>query len=246
MTFANNILALLKSGYFHKLCADVDTRSDDILQDLMLVLSHLFGRRVCREIDDEEEAEKIKRSPSMVYLPPLPMEAADVLRNHNKQTLEVFTTYVKTFAAQHVNEEDRYLPLTKTPVGASPPNKLDASNGIDFLPNLPTPHARSPFVALSGLGDEFKTIEDLCSSTREGVFLEAAVIPHLELHPDETRSPLNSYLLDFFKHGSVKPLETANGIRESDVSLFKNYTCILQTSLIVTRYGSSLMISLSS
>jgi len=216
--FANHILALLKSGYFHKLCADIDTNSDAILQDLILVLSHLFGRRVCREVDDEEEAEKIKRSPSIVYLPPLPQEAADILRNHNKQTLEVFTTYVKTFAAQHAKEDDRYLPLTKTPVGASPPNNSKVPTGIDFLPNLPAPHARSPFVALSGLGDEFKTIEDLCSSTREGVFLEAAVIPHLELHPDETRSPLNSYLLDFFKHGSVLPLEMANGIRKSDVS----------------------------
>lgn len=226
------LAALLKSGYFHKLCADIDTKSDtvlqNLLQNLMLVLSHLFGRRVCREVDDEKEAEKIKRSASMVYLDPLPEAAAKVLRNHNKQTLEVFTTYVKTFAAQHVHEEDRYLPLTKTPVGASPPNNPKAANGsagpkvdhhtdIEFLPILPMPHARSPFVALSGHGDEFQTIEDLCSSTRDGVFLEAAVIPHLELHPDETRSPLNSYLLDFFKHGSLKPLEDANGIRKSDV-----------------------------
>jgi len=197
----------------------------------MLVLSHLFGRRACREVDDKEEAELIRRSPSMVYLPPMPEEAADILRDHNKKTLEVFTTYAKTFAAQHAKEEDRYLPLTKTPVGAAPSNnpngKFVNGNGsanaklkssVDFIPSLKAPHARSPFVALSGLGDKFATIEDLCSSTREGVFLESAVIPHLELHPDETRSPLNAYLLDFYKHGSVKPLEDANGIRKSDVS----------------------------
>jgi len=202
-----------------------------ILQKLVLVLSHLFGRRVVRETDDEEEAEKIKRSPSIVYLPPLPKEAADILRSHNKNTLEIFTTYVKTFAAQHVKEEERYLPLTQTPVGAAPSNTANGNaiaNGsakineikdaaLDFLPSLPAPHARSAFVALSGLGDKFTTIEDLCSSTREGVFLEAAVIPHLELHPDETRSPLNSYLLDFYMHGSLVPLEEANGIRKSDV-----------------------------
>ena len=242
--YTNNAPALLKSGYFHKLCADVDTNSDAIMQDLLLVLSHLFGRRVCREIDDEEEAEKIKNSPSMVYLPPLPNEAADVLRNHNKHTLDIFTTYVKTFAAQYVKEEDRYLPLTKTPVGASPSNNSEAPEGIDFLPNLPAPHARSPFVALSGLGDEFKTIEDLCSSTREGVFLEAAVIPHLELHPDETRSPLNAYLLDFFKHGSVKPLEMANGIRKSDVC--SHLTLNKPLANYKTRSGLFSMISLLS
>jgi hypothetical protein len=226
------ITALLKGGYFHTLCADIDTKTDMVLQKLILVLSHLFGRRVCREVDDEEEAEKIKRSPSIVYLPPMPKEAAKILRQHNQNTLEIFTTYAKTFAAQHVKDEERYLPLTQTPVGASPSNTANgkAANGsvsasrgsessINFLPSLSPPHARSAFVALSGLGDKFSTIEDLCSSTREGVFLEAAVIPHLELHPDETRSPLNAYLLDFFMHGDIVPLERANGIRKSDVSI---------------------------
>jgi len=60
-----------------------------------LVLSHIFGRRVCREVDDEEEAEMIKRSPSIVYLPSLPEDAADILRNHNRETLEIFTAYVR-------------------------------------------------------------------------------------------------------------------------------------------------------
>lgn len=208
------------------------------LRQLILVLSHIFGRRVCREVDDEEEAEMIKRSPSIVYLPSLPEDAAGILRNHNRETLEIFTAYVKTFAAQHIKEEERYMPLTKTPIGVAPiiPANGKPVNGhangsahvngdskehsnLDFLPNLPAPHARSPFVALSGLGDEFTTIEDLCSSTREGVFLESAVIPHLELHPEETKAPLNAYLYDFYMHGSVAPLEVANGIRKSDVSI---------------------------
>ena len=161
-----------------------------ILRTLILVLSHIFGRRVCRKVDNEEEAEKIKRSPSVVYLPPLPQDAADIVRDHNKKTLEIFTAYVKTFAAQHIKEEERYLPLTKTPIGAAPATsdnrklvngQASAHNSAhinrddkgprckDFLPFLPAPHARSAFVALSGLGDDFTTIEDLCSSTREGV-----------------------------------------------------------------------------
>ena len=244
-------LALLKGGYFHKLCANIDANTDMKLRDLMLVLSHIFGRRVCREVDDEQEAEKIKRSPSIVYLPSLPEDAADILRDHNKKTLEIFTAYVKTFSAQHIKEEERYLPLTKTPIGAAPTISANGhANGsahvngdgqeyssLDFLPNLPIPHARSPFVALSGLGDEFTTIEDLCSSTREGVFLESAVIPHLELHPEETKAPLNAYLYDFYMHGSVVPLEIANGIRKSDVSinLLVQHTIYQLTSIGLVR-----------
>jgi hypothetical protein len=214
------------------------------MYEMILVLSHLFGRRVCREVDDPEEAEKIKRSPSIVYLPPMPEEATQILRKHNKTTLDIFTTYVKSFAAQHAKEEERYLPLTHTPVGRAPSNAkavngngsahlngdVDGEDAMDFLPSLPAPHARSAFVALSGLGDKFTTIEDLCSSTREGVFLESAVIPHLEIHPDETRTPLNAYLLDFFMHGSVDPLEKANGIRKSDVWFVLNdFSMVLAT-----------------
>ncbi|KAG0652619.1 putative helicase [Hyphodiscus hymeniophilus] len=243
--------ALLKGGYFHKICADIDTKTDEVLLELILVLSHIFGRRICREVDDEEEKEKIKRSPSIVYLPALPEDAADILRDHNKKTLEIFTSYVKTFAAQHIKEEDRYLPLTKTPIGVAPLEKWNGqtdktsnrhtngsahTNGdkvqppFDFLPNLPVPHARSPFVALSGLGDDFRTIEDLCSSTRDGVFLESAVIPHLELHPEETKAPLNAYLYDFYMHGAVVPLEVANGIRKSDVWFALNdFSMVLAT-----------------
>jgi hypothetical protein len=227
---------LLKGRFFHDLCTDIDTKTDIVLQKMILVLSHLFGRRVCREIDDPEEAEAIKRSPSIVYLPGMPEEATDILRRHNKDTLDIFSTYVKTFASQHVKEEQNSLPLTHTHVGAIPSetsrtngeilsngsahvngNSISDSSATGFLPSLPAPHARSAFVALSGLGDEFVTIEDLCSSTREGVFLEAAVIPHLEIHPDETRTPLNAYLLDFYMHGALEPLELANGIRKSDV-----------------------------
>ncbi|ESZ96877.1 hypothetical protein SBOR_2742 [Sclerotinia borealis F-4128] len=224
--------ALLNAKYFHKLCADIDTNSEEVLHTMVLVLSHLFGRRVVREIDDPEEAEKIHRSPSNVYLEPMPEDAANILRGHNKSTLDVFSTYVKTFAEQHITEDEHALPFTQSPVG---PNEARKTNGntdlaLDFLPSLPTPNARSLFVALSGLGDSFTTIEDLCSSTREGVFLEAAVIPHLELHPDETRSPLNSYLLDFYKHGSLQPLEDANGIRKSDVWFILNdFSMVLAT-----------------
>ncbi|CZS88239.1 related to SKI2-antiviral protein and putative helicase [Rhynchosporium graminicola] len=238
--------ALLKGGYFHVLCEDIDTKTDMVLQKMILVLSHLFGRRVTREVDNAEEAEKIKRSPSIVYLPEMPEDAAKILRTHNKDTLDIFTTYVKTFAAQHIKDDERYLPLTKTPVGLAPApvngtNGTATTNGntngikveepaVKFLPTLPTPRARSAFVALSGLGDDFTTIEDLCTSTREGVFLEAAVIPHLELHPDETKTPLNSYLLDFFMHGSIVPLEEANGIRKSDVWFVLNdFSMVLAT-----------------
>ncbi|CAG8978987.1 hypothetical protein HYALB_00011031 [Hymenoscyphus albidus] len=226
--------ALLRGGYFHKLCADIDTKTEKVLQTILLVLSHLFGRRVCRQIDDPEIAETIHRSPSKVYLDPLPKEAIKILRKHNKDTLDIFNTYVKTFAAQHVKAPEDSLPLTRTPVGKSSllvnGNGTSKDTSSSLLPTLAKPRARSAFVALSGLGDDFDTIEDLCSSTREGVFLEAAVIPHLKIHPDDTGTQLNAYLLDFFMHGQLEPLELANGIRSSDVWFILNdFSMVLAT-----------------
>src|SRR6266487_1189690 len=97
------------------------------------------------------------------------------------------------------------------------PRMIFTIAALAFLPTLPVPRARSVFVALSGHGDNFMTINYLCTSARSGIFLESAVIPHIEIYPDESRTLLNAYLLDFFMHGSVQPLGSANGIRRSDV-----------------------------
>ena len=47
-SFALN--ALLKGGYFHDLCADINDKESHVLRTLMIVMAHLFGRRPCREV----------------------------------------------------------------------------------------------------------------------------------------------------------------------------------------------------
>lgn len=173
----------------------------------------------------------MKRSPSIVFLPPLPPQAAQILRAHNEDTLQVFTTYVRTFVDQHVKEDDRKLPLTGINAGG-------ADDNVTFPGSLPPTKVRSAFVALSGHGDKFQSISDLCRTTRSGVFLEEAVIPHLDVYPDESKTPLNAYLYDFFMHGDLDALEKANGVRKSDVWFLlngKNPPCNILTSIYTLR-----------
>ncbi|KAH0541683.1 hypothetical protein FGG08_003846 [Glutinoglossum americanum] len=211
--------ALLKAGYFHDLCANIEEKPQLVLRQLMLVMSHLFGRRPCRQSDREFVEEIVRKSPSVVFLPPLPEKAAKVLHQHNKETLETFTTYVKTFAKQHLKSDDRTLPLTGLKLGGSTP--------AEALDPLPATTARSHFVALSGHSDTFTSIADLCSSTRSGIFLEKSVIPQLDIQSD---TPLNAYLYDYFMHGAVQPLETANGIRRGDIwFLLNDFSLVLAT-----------------
>ncbi|KAJ4293474.1 hypothetical protein N0V90_008757 [Kalmusia sp. IMI 367209] len=112
--------ALLKDGYFHKVCADIetnDTSKEKTLRELMLTMAHLFGRLSCRQADQEFVEQVIKRSPSVVFLPPMPTDAANVLRKHNQSTLDIYKAYVGTFVQQHLQEPDDTLPLTQIKIG---------------------------------------------------------------------------------------------------------------------------------
>ncbi|KAF2165304.1 hypothetical protein M409DRAFT_67177 [Zasmidium cellare ATCC 36951] len=214
--------SLLKEGYFHELCAGIATNEKDTLETLMLIMSHLFNRAECRQADAEYREKVVKPSSSIVFLPPMPSKASKILMDHNKQTLKVFRAYVETFVQQHISTEDSKLPLSGLEVGAE-----ETGAGI---PTLPPTHIRSSFVALSGAGDSFDSLHDLCQTTRDGVFLEEAVIPHMDVYPEEMEVPLNAYLLDFFKHGDVLTIERANGIRRADIwFLLNDFSLVLAT-----------------
>jgi hypothetical protein len=202
---------LLSSGYFHDLCQDFDSNTYRICLTLMLVLSHIFGRQQCKRSDEEFVKEVVKRSSSVIFLPPLPKKAEKTLQAHNEETLAIFCTYVKTFVDQHLEDLDDVLPLSEMRIGRS-----DEHFNITSSANQQHTVLRSPFVSLSGHGDEFDSISDLCGTVRSGVFLEEAVVPYLPIHP-ESDVPLNAYLYDFYKHGDLNALEKANKIRRSDV-----------------------------
>ncbi|GIZ45282.1 hypothetical protein CKM354_000845500 [Cercospora kikuchii] len=228
--------ALLKEGYFHELCAEVEKNEKGTLESLMLVLSHLFGRIECRQSDEEYRKKVVKPSSSVVFLPSMPKSASDILVEHNKQTLSVYRGYVATFVDQHIKDEDRKLPLSG--INAGP----DGSSAPASIPSLPPSRLRSSFVALSGAGDEFENIHDLCHTVRDGVFLEEAVIPHMDVYPEELEVPLNAYLLDFFKHGDVHTIERANRVSRSDIwFLLNDFSLVLAT--IITSLMNFMKIS---
>lgn len=223
--------ALLKEGYFHELCAGINKNEKNTLETLMLVMAHLFNRTFCRQADEEYKEKVVKPSSSIVFLPPLPKKAATILRTHNAETLDVYRTYVETFVDQHITSDDRKLPLTGMEVGTASDTAADKLNVVHSLPATKT---RSSFVAISGHGDRYSSIADLCETTRDGVFLEQAVIPYVGVEADQ---PLNAWLLDFFKHGDVRTLERANGIRRSDIWFMLNDFSLVLATLIAALMG---------
>lgn len=221
--------ALMKEGYFHDLCGRINRNEKDTLETLMLVMGHLFNRVYCKQSDAEYRENVVKPSSSIVFMPPLPKRAAEILHKHNEQTLAVYRTYVETFVDQHVHSEDRTLPLTGLTAGGSDSN-------TECPPHQGPVKLRSPFIALSGASDHFTTIHDLCAHTRSGIFLEEAVIPFLSSGTEEDTSllPLNAWLLDFFKHGDIHTLERANGILRSDVWFMLNDFSLVLATIITS------------
>ena len=201
--------SLLKGGYFHKLCADIEKNPDRVLLDMMLVLSHIFHRLPAKKT--REFVESTQRSPSMVFLPRLPAQAEEMLLEHNAETLSIFKDYVHSYINHNLSDEpDQTLPFTKTSVGAK------ESSAGELLGGSPT-LIRSPFAALSGFTDDFQSTHELCSTVRGGVFLEESAIPCLPIWPHDTPVEFNAYLYDFFKHGSLEVLIRDNRIKSGDV-----------------------------
>ncbi|CAI6308174.1 unnamed protein product [Periconia digitata] len=218
--------ALLKQGYFHRLCTKFDTNREVVLQEMMLTLSHLFGRQWCRQADRDYVEHVVKKSPSIVFLPPMPEDAETILREHNESTLSVFKAYVRTYAEQHLQEPEEALPLTNLNIASD----SGTNSTVNFKRRAP-PTVRSPFVALSGHSDEdIESIHDLCTTVRSGVFLEEAIVPYVGVYNEKSDMPLNAYLYDFYNHGDVKALAIANRIRRGDVWFVLNdFSMVLAT-----------------
>lgn len=225
--------SLLKEGYFHKLCDKFSTASETTMLEIVLVLSHIFGR-ISTNTFKKDWTAAVTRSDSIVFLPPLPEEALQTLRQHNQDTLDIFRTYVSTFVRQHLEDQpDMHLPFTKTEVGASSSDLSSAElDGIFGEGHNPPTRIRSPFHALSGFGDNsFGSIHELCDTVRSDVFLEESAIPYISLYPDDTNgTPWNAYLYDFFKHGDMEALVRDNHIKKGDVwFLLKDFSLVLAT-----------------
>jgi hypothetical protein len=213
--------SLLKGGYFHRLCKNIHKNRIKTLRELMLTLSHLFARLPWQDLGEKFTREVIKPSPSLVLLPELSTAARKILQKDTAEILQIYRNYVSTFVDQHVHEPEDRLPFSSVMAGGAPGEEP---------PSTPTAGAklRSSFVALSGHGDKFLSIHDLCATVRHGVFLEEHVIPYIDI--SSAGHTLNAYIYDFYKHGDVTSLSKANRIRSSDVWFKLNdFSMILAT-----------------
>jgi ATP-dependent RNA helicase DDX60 len=204
------------------------------MRDFIQLMAQLFGRRYLLKasMNKTNLEEIIRRSPSMVILPPMNNEAQSVLKKHDAEIRKIFIEYALTYSEQHAEilGPDTSLPLSNKPFSGINTDILHRTSLYNQLKATAIPvKSRSLFVATSGYGDSFPSIEELAATVRRGIYLDTHAIPSLDdiINP---RQPLNAYLLDFYIHGQTAALAAANGIRRGDVwYLLQDFDLTLMT-----------------
>jgi hypothetical protein len=182
----------IKSGLMHKLAMQQDLSEDARLEQLLHILCYLFARR--------------NIYPTNIFarvLPSLPDEFVKVAQKYNEEVLQVYKNYVVSYSKTCTDKvNDLVLPVSKLSfIGRTVPSG-DIAAQLDKQKIIY--HSCSSYVALSGNGDDYKSIEQLLANMKHTIYLES--LPTLNL----TDKPLNSFVLDFFKHGTYKRVSLEN------------------------------------
>lgn len=212
-------VSFLEKGLFHQLCKplpeDPTKFPDSVMQTLVLILANLFGRLYlapCRR------SLKEKFYQSKVFLEKLPNDFAAAVKEYNKKVATVFGHCILTASKLADMEKEYQLPLTQ--ISFSGKECMDSRLVDHLMSHSEGRSGISPFACLSGNTDhdlmKMKNISSLMLQTAQ---IPQKYIPLL----NPTRRDLggrkmflNSYALDFFKHGSLSAIIMDNGLNSGD------------------------------
>ncbi|XP_053556211.1 probable ATP-dependent RNA helicase DDX60 [Bombina bombina] len=212
-------VSFLEKGLFHQLCQpeskDQIHFSNSVMESLVLVLSNLFGRRY-------HAPSKLKSkgtfSQSKVFLDNLPDDFAAVLKEYNKKISRIFGNCLLTVSKLADMEQECILPLSKISFSGE---KLTDSELTNHLMSCTEGRsAISPFACLSGNTDQdLFNVAIVNSLLLQTAYINERNIPKMYLRKVDACGRtmlLNSYVLDFFKHGSLHAIVKENGFNEGD------------------------------
>ncbi|KLO14115.1 P-loop containing nucleoside triphosphate hydrolase protein [Schizopora paradoxa] len=221
------LVCLMHRGVLHRIAGQASF--ENAKRELMLVLCHLFGRHYLPQAyGTQENVARLrieKKYSSLIVLPPLPDFAREVLEEHNAEILGIFSSYASSYVSVAETSLGTDYKLSFSDREFKPSEDDDKSlQGTLLEEHLKCTAlkvtTRSLFVANSGLGDRVQSVEELARTCRRGLELNEHAIPSLtqiSSLPSNDRPNLNAYLLDFFTHGQLDMIVTANGIRRGDV-----------------------------
>ncbi|XP_061848397.1 probable ATP-dependent RNA helicase DDX60 isoform X3 [Colius striatus] len=212
------LVSFLVKGLFHKLCKPIKGStvfSEAVLEKLVLILAHLFGRKYLPACSMKY---KHRFYQSKVFLEDLPKNFADAVNEYNSKVEENFAHFLLATAKLADMEQEYRLPLSKTDFASK--NWHGSELASYLMDNTKSISAVSPFACLSGVTDnDLFHGEIINKAVLRSLGINATNCPllHRNKYDNQGRKqPLNAYALDFFKHGSLIALTTDNWLIEAD------------------------------
>ncbi|XP_072018235.1 probable ATP-dependent RNA helicase DDX60 [Amphiura filiformis] len=228
-------VSMLQEGAFHDLCkrSKDGTFSKSVMETLVLVLAHMFGRilepmAMVKTIEEEGVHSKVVFKDSLL----MPEPFSSILKKHNEDASEVFRGYVHIVCDYAARRDDAVkqnkLPLSKVAIQPPAVQTTSSDNPGDLMADMKVSSNKSttlsPFVMTSGHKDENLHMfdADIKQAIGQGVHIEHSKIPTLKPAEDlkDIRGKkvyINAYAYDFFKHGSQKLIERENRLQSGDV-----------------------------
>ncbi|XP_006864613.1 PREDICTED: probable ATP-dependent RNA helicase DDX60-like [Chrysochloris asiatica] len=228
------LVSFLVNGLFHKLCTPMKTDgpktfSEDVMETLVVVLAHLFGRNYM-----PPSMQKYKKafSHSVVILDDLPKDFATAVEEHNNKIHRNFGSFLLTVSKLADMKKEYQLPLSE--IDFSDKEYEDSELVSHLMPGSEKRTAVSPFACLSNITDQdlfdINVVNDAMLQT---VSVNVKDIPFLQLSKYDIngrKRPLNGYALNFYKHGSLLALTEDNWLNMGDAfNLIRDLTLVIQS-----------------
>ncbi|UJR11193.1 hypothetical protein I4U23_015374 [Adineta vaga] len=237
----------------------MDTRLFHQIEDqfeIITIFAYLFTNMpwliTHRKYEDLSEKRKKAKLNSKLFLEPISKEFRKRVEVYNSIVKEVYGCYIETvsqYLRSKGNTQEEILPFSNI----SFTQNIDYDNGT-FEYQLHHHHSQqdgntssiSPFAALSGLTHEkymsnynpivgsWDLVYDLDLSPKVVPFIDIDCCDHTN-----TAYHLNSYALDFYKHGSETLITTENGLNSGDT-----YNLLLDFQLVLSSIKTSLEVIL--
>lgn len=201
------LISFLMEGLFEQYIEKCNEK--DLSVQLLIILANLF----CKIPFHKNQF--IPFNAKHNILKPLPSIFYQSVKQHNKRALEILKNYLICCSRAYSTElgEDNLLPLSKIRMEKKIMD-IQPKSLLDRIQQISIPfEIRSSFVAISGLGDNFHSIQELISTLRNGLVIDDSLLPILDLDSKK----YNAYLIQFLTDHKLKSLLDQNLI------VYENY-----------------------
>ncbi|KAF5923477.1 hypothetical protein HPG69_006648 [Diceros bicornis minor] len=201
------------------------TFSEDVMETLVVVLANLFGRR---HFSPCVKNFKKKFSRSTVILDDLPKDfAAVVVEEHNDRIQKNFGSFLLSISRLADMRKEYQLPLSE--IDFSGKKYEDSQLVSHLMPGAESRTAVSPFACLSNITDQdlfgINVVNDAMLRTIEVNVKNTPFLCLNKCDKNGRKCPLNGYVLNFYKHGSLRALTLDNRYDLFYFNIFYRYMC---------------------